>query len=388
MNLEELRAMVKEVASDEIAPLKQAQADYMGQLAGAISKAGTQGTANRPKGLNCSRMLGALAMFGGSLDKAVDFFKKQYPESAEYAEKALAAQDSAGGGFLIREQFDDGLIELLRPASVVRSLNPIMVGLDTGTLNIPKHSAGSAGGWIGENSNITKTQPAFGMVTLQAHKYASLVPVSNDLIRRSNYSTQTIIRDDLVADISTATDLAFLRGDGTAGQPKGLRYLAGNTFAANATVSVVNVVDDLGKMIQYLLDDNVRMLRPGWIFSPRTWRYLYTVLDGNANFVFKSELEKGTLFGFPYKATTNIPSNLGTGTDESEVYLVDMADVVVGEATGILVDVSGSAAYHDGTSVVASFSLDQSVIRAIIEVDINTRHGVSVGVITGVKWGA
>lgn len=388
MNLDELKAMVKEVVADEIAPMKEAQANYMGQLAGAISKAGTQSAANRPKGLNCSRMLGALAMHKGDLDKAVKWFEKTYPEDAEYAQKALAAQDSVGGGFLIREQFDDGLIELLRPASVIRSLNPIMVGLDSGTLNIPKHTAGSSGGWIGENVNAPSTQPSFGMVTLQAHKYASLVPVSNDLVRRANYSTQTIVRDDLVADIATATDLAFIRADGSAGQPRGLRYLGGSLLAANAAISVANVVTDLGKMLQTLMDANVRLLRPGWMFSPRTWRYLYTVLDGNGNFVFKSELDSGNLFGFPFRVTTNIPSNLGSGSDESEVYLVDFADVIVGEATGIMVDVSDSAAYHDGTNVVASFSLDQSVIRAIVEVDINTRHDVSIGVITAVRWGA
>jgi len=387
MTLEELKAMVKEVVDESIAPLKSVQSDYMGQLAGAISKAGTQSQENRVKGLNSTRMINALSLFKGDKDKAVNWFKETYPNEGEYVEKALAAQSSAGGGFLIREDFDDGIIELLRPASVIRSLNPIMVGLDSGTLSIPKHTAGSSGSWIGENANITKTQPSFGQITLQAHKYASLVPVSNDLIRRSNYNTQTIVRDDLVADIATATDLAFLRSDGTAGQPRGLRYLAGNTLAANATVSVANVVTDLGKMIQYLLDDNVRMLRPGWMFSPRTWRYLYTVLDGNGNFIFKDELSKGTLFGFPYRMTTNIPSNLGTGSNESEVYLVDFADVIVGEATSILLDVSDSAAYHDGSSVVASFSLDQSVIRAIVEVDINTRHDVAVGVITGIKWG-
>jgi HK97 family phage major capsid protein len=386
MTLNDLKAMVKEVVAEEVAPMKDAQTDYLGQLAGALSKASVP--TNKPKGQNATRFLNALAANKGNIDKAVDTFHKKFPEEKEYMEKALAAQDSAGGGFLIREDFDDGLIELLRPASVIRSLNPIMVGLDSGTLNIPKHTTGSSGQWIAENANAPATQPAFGMVTLQAHKYASLVPTSNDLIRRSNYSTQTIIRDDLVADISTATDLAFIRSDGTAGAPRGLRYLAGNTLAANATVSLANTVTDLGKMLQYLMDDNVRMLRPGWILAPRTWRYLYTVMDGNGNFVFKSELDNGTLFGFPFRVTTNVPTNLGTGSDESEVYFVDFADVIVGEATGILIDVSDSAAYHDGSNVVASFSLDQTVVRAIVEVDINTRHDVSIGVITGVKWGA
>ena len=384
LTIDDLKAMVKEVVAEEVAPMKEAQSDYMGQLAGALSKAKAT---DKPKGLNSTRLLNALAQFKGNMDKAVDHFTKSYPEEKEFLDKALAAQSSSGGGFLIREDFDDGIIELLRPASVVRSLNPIMVGLDSGTLHIPKHTAGSSGGWIGENVNAPATQPSCGQVTLQAKKYASLVPTSNDLIRRSNYATQTIVRDDLVADIATATDLAFIRGNGTAGQPKGIRYLAGSNVAANPAVSVANVVTDLGKMIQTLMDANIRMLRPGWMFSPRTWRYLFTVLDGNGNFVFKNEIESGKLFGFPFRMTTSIPSNLGSGSNESEVYFCDFADVIVGEATGILVDVSDSAAYHDGTNVVASFSLDQTVIRAIIEVDMNTRHDAALGYISGVKWG-
>jgi HK97 family phage major capsid protein len=114
--------------------------------------------------------------------------------------------------------------------------------------------------------------------------------------------------------------------------------------------------------------------------------YLMTVRDANGNFAFREELLSGKLWNFPYGTTTQIPVNLGGGADESEVYLVDMADVVIGDATSIIIDASTEAAYHDGANVVAAFSQDQTVVRAIVQHDIGMRHDASVAVLAQVKW--
>jgi heptaprenylglyceryl phosphate synthase len=60
--------------------------------------------------------------------------------------------------------------------------------------------------------------------------------------------------------------------------------------------------------------------------------------------------------------------------------------VVIGDALNLQIDVSQEAAYHDGSNVVAAFSLDQTVIRAIIETDMVMRHDAAVTVLSGVKW--
>jgi HK97 family phage major capsid protein len=390
LTLEDVKAMVKEVVSEEVAPLKAQNTDWMGDMAKAIANA-NQEVKTEPKGEFGSRILMALAAGKGSLDKAAAYAKEHFYSNdkagQERFEKALAAGEATSGGFLLRESVDDGLIELLRPASVIRASNPLTVGLDGGNLRMPKLASGSSGGWIGENQNAPATQPSFGSVLLQAKKYASLVPISNDLIRRSPTNATQVVRDDMVADIATSTDLAYIRADGTDGQPKGLRNLAAaaGVNAMTATPIVSEVIDDLGSMIQRMMDNDVRMLRPQWLIEPRTWKALFTMLDANANPVFRPELAQGTIFGIPFKISSQIPRNLGGGT-ETEVYLVDFADIILGEATSIMVDVSDSAAYHDGSNVVASYSLDQTVLRAIVETDLNTRHAESIQVLTGVTW--
>lgn len=303
--------------------------------------------------------------------------------------KALSSSIAGDGGVLVQGQYANDVIELLRAESVVRSLQPLMVPMDSGTFTMPKHTAGASSTWIGENQNVAKTQPGFGEVKLTAKKLGALVPISNDLLRRNVINADGIVRDDLVAELAISSDAAFIRADGTGAAPKGLLYQAqaANIVAMTATPDLAKVTSDLLKAIERLENSNVKLRRAGWIIAPRVKRYLMELRDGNGNFAFKDEMSGGKLFGYPFRSTTSVPTNLGGGT-ESEVYFADFADVVIGETTGVMLDVSSEAAYHDGSNVVAAFSLDQSVIRAIIEVDLGMRHAESVTVIDEVTWGA
>lgn len=302
--------------------------------------------------------------------------------------KALQASDSTAGGFLLRDETANEVIELLRAESVVMSFNPRTVPLDSGAISFPKQTAGSSGSWIGEGSNLTHTAPTFGQVTLSAKKYGALVAISNDLLRYSMPDAERIVEQDLADDIAEAVDLAYIRGDGMAAQPKGLKNLAGNSLNANSTVTLSNVTSDLAQAIRLQLDDDVRIRRAGWIFAPRTWQYLFEVRDNNGNFVFQDQLSENSLFGFPWRRTSQIPVNLGGSSDQSEVYFVNWNDILVGLAQSLQIDVSNTAAYHNGSSVVSSFSRDETVVRAMIQTDINTRHDESITLVDQVTWGS
>jgi HK97 family phage major capsid protein len=128
------------------------------------------------------------------------------------------------------------------------------------------------------------------------------------------------------------------------------------------------------------------MLRPAWLMAPRVRNHLRFLREASGNLLFP-EVREGQLLGFPLFATTAIPTNLGAGT-ESEVYLVDMADCLIAEEAGIEISVSDGAAYHDGAEVIAAFSQDQTVVRAVAKHDFALRHDRSAAVLNAVTWGA
>jgi HK97 family phage major capsid protein len=391
MTSAQLKAFITEVLKEytlkELEPQWKAQqaasADFMKSL---LSGGHKQEPTQHEKGQVVARFIRALAAAKGDPQRAAQWAQKQWGD--DVVAKALAAGDAAAGGFLIPDTYSADIIELLRARAVVRSLSPLQVPMPMGTLTLPKITGGVTASYVGENKNLSTGQPTFGVLRLTYKKLAALVPVSNDLLRYNAYGVDAIVRDDLVSGIATREDIAFIRDDGSQNTPKGLRYWApaANVINANGTINLANVSTDLAKLILQLMNANVRMLRPAWIFAPRTLMYLMTVRDANGNFAFREELLSGKLWNFPYGTTTQIPINLGGGTDESEVYLVDMVDVVIGDATSIIIDASTEAAYHDGSNVVAAFSQDQTVVRAIVQHDIGMRHDASVAVLAQVKW--
>jgi hypothetical protein len=91
------------------------------------------------------------------------------------------------------------------------------------------------------------------------------------------------------------------------------------------------------------------------------------------------------LRGFPYAATTNVPTNIGTGS-QSLILFADFADVLLAEAE-LVIDASTQSTYVDGNgNTISAFSQDQSVLRLISQTDLGMRNAASVAMLTGVSW--
>ncbi len=403
---------VREQVEAAIAPLRKTQENYVARMF-----AGDEGKANEPKlepGIMMARGARAIAAAktqGMGPEAAIKILRQwgdvQLATAWEaHREKALASNDPIAGGFLVPTQFSTDVIELLRAQAIVRSMGPASLPMPNGSVKVPKITAGANAGYIGENANIGKTQQEFGQLTLSWKKLAALVPISNDLVRFSSPAADAIVRDDIVRAMATREDQAFIRDNGTSGTPKGLRHWihTDNVLAANATVSVANTSIDLGRMIQALMNANIPLVpqqnlaganaaRAGWMFSPRTYRYLSTLQNANGYYVFRDEMLRGTLWGYPYRVSTQILETYtageaaSTGGTRGQIYFGAFAHAIIGEALGLMVDASTEAAYHDGNNVVASFSQDQTVIRVIAEHDFALRHDKAFTVLTDVTWG-
>jgi HK97 family phage major capsid protein len=271
------------------------------------------------------------------------------------------------------------------------------VGMPMGNLTIPRLAGGATAAYQNELDDIQVSQERFDDVNFVAKKLTAMVPVSNDLIRRAPIGVEEIVRDDLVQTIARREDLAFLRGDGTAKDPIGMRHLA---MAANViTVPAMPATPALGDQLTAILDGASaailglqngmsRMVRPTWFMAPTIARFISLARDQVGGFYFKDEIERGMWEGYPIKLTQQIPTNLSisTYTQGSEVYFCDMADFVIADTYNVVVDASDVAAYNDGTGMVSSFQRDQSIFRVIAEHDCNMRHLQSLVVLLTQDW--
>jgi HK97 family phage major capsid protein len=405
MNKAELAELIRDVCGKVVEEKWQTivSADAVGNvtrygppLLGAVidetqpySQAIQRVSASEQRGLRAGRLIRCLAAARGIPGLAAGHARKAFQDEA--MAKALEAGDAVGGGFLVPPDYSSDIIELLRPVARVRAAGPTLLPMPVGTVSIPKVTSASTATYTGEGQNIPISQPGFGMVTLTWRKLTAMVPISNDLIRFATPNADAFVRDDLVRALALREDLAFLRGDGTQYTPKGFLHwapAATNLLPANATISLTNVTIDLGSMLNVMDEANIQMVRPAWFMAPRTKTFLMTQRDGLGNFAWRTEMAAGTLMGFPFYTTTQIPTNLGVGSNESELYLAEMTMAVLGESERLLIDASTEAAYWDGTQLQSTYSRDQTAIRAIAEHDFAMRHDQAIVVLQAVKWGA
>lgn len=310
------------------------------------------------------------------------------------AVRAMEASTFGSGGSFIPEVYASEFIAVLRAEAVFLSLNPTMLPLnERGNLTVPSVTAASTGYWIGESDTITKSEASTGQVKLSAKKAGALMPVSNDLLRYGGTLVDQMLRDDLVKTLRLLTDLAFIRGAGSSNQPRGLRYGVDQTnnviTAVNSTTPSLTQVDgDLDKLDAALDDSDVPEIRRAYIMHPRTRRYLRSLRDGVGGYVYRAELDAGMLRGRPVRVTTQIPKSGGGGTNESELYLCEMTEAMVGMAQDVRLDFDPNGTWVESGVTQSGFAADVSVMRAIVEVDFQLRHNKSAAVLTAVKWGA
>lgn len=354
------------------------------------------------RGLAAARFVRAMAAARGDAEKAIDCLNKWGDADIAAAvtasmSKDLAAGTATAGAELIPSPLSTDLIELLRDATVIRRLNPVTIPMENGTITIPRQTGAATASYVAENAAVNATEPTTDDITLTWKKLIAVVPVSNDLLRFTNpqnaVAADQLVRDDLVASLSNREDIAFIRDSGAGNTPTGLANVTGigTDVSAGTTagaVTLAQVISDVRTQLTALKSANSRMLRPAWIMTSRSEVFLMTLQDSNGQFVFRDEMANGRYFGLPYATTNAVPDNLGTGTDESEIYLVDFADVIIGDSNRIELTVSEQAAYNDsGGTVVAAFSKDQTVVKAIARHDIQVRHAASIHLLTGVHYG-
>jgi len=356
-----------------------------------------------------------LARGHGDTFSARRYSEELYGEAHPVTKALIVSQGSAGGFIIPPDQMTE-VIELLRAETVVRAAGPRNMPMPRGTMTLPGQASAATAGYGGEAARIAPSQPSLRQIVASYKKLTALVPVSNDMMRYSDPATDAFVRDDLVQVVGLREDLAFLLGDGTQDSPRGYLSFAnsyaavqggsigvflnsanstlavgGNFITSTANYTLATVAAELGGAVNRLDTANVKNRKRVWFMHPRSKNYLYNVQNSLGVYVYRDELNQGTLLGYPYKTTTQIPNNIwdaaGSNKDLSFVILAEMTETIILDSMQMELFVSREGTYIDANSnTISAVQNDQTLIRAIEEHDFQLRHDEAVAVIQGVRW--
>lgn len=194
----------------------------------------------------------------------------------------------ADGGYLVPEEYDKRLIDVLDEENIMRKLGTKITTSGEHKINIAATKPAAA--WIEEGGALTFGDATFSQILLDAHKLHVAIKVTEELLYDNAFNLESYIIDQFGKALSNAEEDAFLNGTGT-GQPLGLFAETGGGTLAN-TVSAIKA-DDIISLIYALRRPYRKSAK--FIMNDSTIASIRKLKDNNGVYMWQPALIQGEL---------------------------------------------------------------------------------------------
>ena len=160
---------------------------------------------------------------------------KQYERSSngivvpnEVLRRDLTVGVAADGGNLVDDVLLAGsFIEILRNKLALANAGMTTLTGINGNISIPRQSSAATAYWVGENSSPTESQQAVDQVNLSPKTCGAFVDYSRRLLLQSSIDVESMVRNDIAAQIALELDRVGINGSGSSNQPQGIINTSG-----------------------------------------------------------------------------------------------------------------------------------------------------------------
>lgn len=119
----------------------------------------------------------------------------------------------ANGGYLVPDEYDSRLIQVLNEENVMRSLGTVITISGEHKINIAATKPAAA--WIEEGGALTFGDATFDQIILDAHKLHNAVKVTEELLYDNAFNLENYILEQFGKALANAEEDAFINGTGT-----------------------------------------------------------------------------------------------------------------------------------------------------------------------------
>lgn len=244
---------------------------------------------------------------------------------------------------VVAQNMASEFIELLRPATILGRIP----GLRRVPFNIsmPRATAGTSTGWVGEGAMKPVTNMAFDTVTLRWAKAASIVVLTDELVRFSNPSAEAVVRQDMIAAMAQFLDRQFVDpavAAVTNVSPASITNGVTPVTATGTTAAAFRA--DVKSLFNLLFAGNLSTVGGVWIMTQTQALALALMQNSLGQQVFPTiSAEGGTLLGYPVITSENIPSTGGSPVDGFPIIFLIAREVMLADDGQVVIDASNQA---------------------------------------------
>lgn len=237
-------------------------------------------------------------MNGGMADKP----KKTGRASDEYKSAMLTALRTnfrqisnvlqegidAQGGYLVPDEYDRRLIDILTEENIMRTLGTRITTSGEHKINIAATKPAAA--WIEEGGALTFGDATFDQIILDAHKLHVAIKVTEELLYDNAFGLENYIITQFGKALSNAEEDAFINGTGV-GQPLGILAATGGAEIGVTSATAQPTADECINLVYSLK----RPYRKNAVFltNDKCLAYLRTLKDLNGQYLWQPSLKEG-----------------------------------------------------------------------------------------------
>lgn len=145
------------------------------------------------------------------------------------------------GGYLVPDEYDKRLIDILTEENVMRTLGTNITTSGEHKINIAATKPAAA--WIEEGGTLTFGDATFDQIILDAHKLHVAIKVTEELLYDNAFNLENYILTQFGKALSNAEEDSFINGTGV-GQPLGILAETGGAQVGVTTASSTKVTAD------------------------------------------------------------------------------------------------------------------------------------------------
>lgn len=152
----------------------------------------------------------------------------------------LQEKVDADGGYLVPDEYDSRLIDVLEEENIMRSLATTITTAGQHKINIAATKPAAA--WIEEGAALTFGDAKFSQIYLDAYKLHVAIKVTEELLYDNAFGLENYIITQFGKALANAEEDAFLNGDGKS-KPTGIFAATGGGEVANTLTAAIKSDD-------------------------------------------------------------------------------------------------------------------------------------------------
>ena len=211
----------------------------------------------------------------------------------------------ADGGYLVPDEYDHRLIDVLDEENIMRRLGTKITTSGEHKINIAATKPTAA--WIEEGGALVFADATFGQMLLDAHKLHVAIKVTEELLYDNAFNLENYILTQFGKALANAEEDAFLNGDGT-GKPIGLFH---ETLGGQVADTVGSIkADDLINLV-YALKRPYRK-KASFIINDKNLAVIRKLKDNNGAYIWQPSYQAGEpdrILGYPVNTSAFAPEN-------------------------------------------------------------------------------